>query len=198
MTSRSAVPAITNTSISCDAENRVSAHSTILLDDPPLLSAESPLQRRIDEDDALRHALQRDVAAEIAEQLIRLRRFRGFTQQQVADRLGTGQPAIARHESATSNLRCSTLESLAEALGGVVRVDLIPEECEHLRRQFPRWWTVLDGLSRAATYEWTFKASAVLRQLDSQPDFETLSAHREEYIATRQADAAFASWFARS
>lgn len=162
----------------------------------PLLAKKSPLQARLEKDAELRHALQRDVASEIAEQIIRLRRFRGLTQQQLADHIGTGQPAIARHESATSNMRCSTLEAVAGALRGVVRVDVIPEECDHLLDQFPRWWTILDSLSRAAKYEWTFTAALGPRQLadhaDSLPSYQDAIGG-----ATAEADEKFASWFVR-
>ncbi len=103
-------------------------------------SRESALAVRLASDEALRHYLQRDVTGEIAEQLIRLRRYRGLTQQELADRMGTTQSAVARHETSRSNISAKTVEKFLEALNAVVRVDLIPEECEALHRSQPRWY----------------------------------------------------------
>ncbi|MGH7621119.1 MAG: helix-turn-helix domain-containing protein [Gemmatimonadaceae bacterium] len=80
---------------------------------------------------------------DVAESAMRLRRLRGMSQQQLARKLGTKQPAVARLESGTANPRLSTIVELAEALGATVRIEMEP--VEHLgRRQFePRvvpWW----------------------------------------------------------
>lgn len=101
---------------------------------------ESALTQRLRDDNELRHALQRDVASELAEQLVRLRRYRGLSQQQLAAALGTKQTAISRHESGTGNISVKTLEAMLEALHAVCRIDLIPEESEGFRESFPRWW----------------------------------------------------------
>jgi transcriptional regulator with XRE-family HTH domain len=62
-------------------------------------------------------------SAEIAEQLIALRKRRGRTQAQVADATGTKQPAISRAEQADyQNHNLSTLRSIAQTLDARVRV----------------------------------------------------------------------------
>jgi transcriptional regulator with XRE-family HTH domain len=102
--------------------------------------AQSGLARRLAGEPELRHALHRDVAGELAEQLIRLRRYRGLSQKALAQAIGTQQAAISRHESGSSNLSVKTLEAMLEALEAIVRIDVIPEEMEAFRASFPRWW----------------------------------------------------------
>jgi transcriptional regulator with XRE-family HTH domain len=50
-----------------------------------------------------------------------LRRARGFTQEDLAERLGTGQPSISRLER-RKDVRLSTLREVVEALGGELKV----------------------------------------------------------------------------
>jgi transcriptional regulator with XRE-family HTH domain len=62
-------------------------------------------------------------SAEIAEQLIALRKRRGLTQAQIADATGTKQPAISRAEQADyQNHNLGTLRSIAQTLDARVRV----------------------------------------------------------------------------
>jgi len=62
-------------------------------------------------------------SAEIAEQLIALRKRRGLTQAQVADATGTKQPAISRAEQADyQNHNLGTLRSIAQTLDARIRV----------------------------------------------------------------------------
>jgi transcriptional regulator with XRE-family HTH domain len=85
-------------------------------------------------------------ALDVAESVIRLRRLRGLSQTQLAERMNTKQPAIARIESGEANVKIGTLAELAEALDTAVRVDLIP--CEFLGSlNAPRWWEVSDVLA---------------------------------------------------
>ena len=71
---------------------------------------------------------------------MRLRRLRGISQAQLASRIGTKQPAVARIESGQGNPRLDTLAALARALGATVRVDLEPIEILGREAWHPRWW----------------------------------------------------------
>lgn len=52
------------------------------------------------------------------------RRNAGLTQQQLADRLGVTQPAVARLERAGANPRVSTLAEIASATGCSLNLEL--------------------------------------------------------------------------
>lgn len=68
-------------------------------------------------------ALEREFA--LAAEIIELRRHRNLTQKQLAERVGTSQPAIARLESGSyQNLSLSFLRRIADALGAVAEVHL--------------------------------------------------------------------------
>jgi transcriptional regulator with XRE-family HTH domain len=56
----------------------------------------------------------------LIERLIEERRRRGLSQAEVAARMGTSQPAVARLESGRSDARVSTLERYANALGTTI------------------------------------------------------------------------------
>lgn len=60
-------------------------------------------------------ALAEDADALIAD-LVELRRQRGLSQTDIAERMGTSQSALARVESGRSDLRMSTVARYAEAL----------------------------------------------------------------------------------
>ena len=60
-------------------------------------------------------ALAEDASALIAD-LVELRRRKGLSQTEVAERMGTSQSALARVESGRSDLRLSTVARYAEAL----------------------------------------------------------------------------------
>ncbi|MET9020347.1 helix-turn-helix transcriptional regulator [Actinopolymorpha sp. NPDC004070] len=71
----------------------------------------------------------------LAESLVDLRRRSGLSQTQVAARMGTSQSAVARLEAGEADVRLSTLERYAAAvghrldvrLGGSTRSDARPE-----------------------------------------------------------------------
>jgi transcriptional regulator with XRE-family HTH domain len=68
-------------------------------------------------------------SAQIARHLIALRKRRGLSQAQLAEKLGTQQPAISRVESADyRNWSYNTLRKAAEALDARLRVILEPAE----------------------------------------------------------------------
>lgn len=56
----------------------------------------------------------------IAEDLVRRRVSLGLSQTEVAARMGTSQSAVARLEAGTGDVRLSTLERYAAAVGGVL------------------------------------------------------------------------------
>lgn len=86
-------------------------------------------------------------ASDVAEAVMRLRRLRGLSQQKLAQKMGTKQPAIARIEAGDANTRLSTLIDLAEALDATVRVDLEPVEVSLHREQVKRWWDAAAGMN---------------------------------------------------
>ncbi len=56
----------------------------------------------------------------LTEELVSRRVHLGLSQTEVAARMGTSQSAVARLESGTADLRLSTLERYAAALGQVL------------------------------------------------------------------------------
>jgi transcriptional regulator with XRE-family HTH domain len=50
-----------------------------------------------------------------------------LTQTQLAERLGTHKSAISRMENHAEDIRLSTLQRYAEAVGRILKLDLIPE-----------------------------------------------------------------------
>ncbi len=65
---------------------------------------------------------------EPAYQLARLRIMRGLTQEQLAKRVGTSQPSIARLESGRLEPRLSFLRRVVEALEGRLEIRIVPLE----------------------------------------------------------------------
>jgi transcriptional regulator with XRE-family HTH domain len=63
-----------------------------------------------------------------ASTLIAARTRAGLTQAQVAHRMGTTQPAVARLESGKRKPSYATLERYAKALGCSLRLELVPLE----------------------------------------------------------------------
>ena len=67
-------------------------------------------------------------ALEPAYQVARLRMLRGLTQEELAKRVGTRQPGIARLESGRKEPRISFLRRIAKELGARLVLQLVPEE----------------------------------------------------------------------
>ena len=65
-------------------------------------------------------------ALEPAYQIARLRILRGMTQQELAEKVGTQQPSIARIESGKRRASIAMLERIAEALDAELSVTLRP------------------------------------------------------------------------
>jgi ribosome-binding protein aMBF1 (putative translation factor) len=77
---------------------------------------EMALRRRADEQ-AARMAEER---GRLVRQLAEQRQAAGLSQTEVAARMGTSQSAVARLESGTADVRASTLERYAAAVGGQI------------------------------------------------------------------------------
>jgi DNA-directed RNA polymerase specialized sigma24 family protein len=67
-------------------------------------------------------ALRRMAAerAELVRELVGQRQAAGLSQTEVAARMGTSQSAVARLEGGTTDVRTSTLERYAAAVGGQI------------------------------------------------------------------------------
>jgi transcriptional regulator with XRE-family HTH domain len=65
---------------------------------------------------------------EISMQLIKLRNERGLSQVALAEKAGTTQAVISRIENGSVNASTGSIQKLAEAMGAVVRIDIIPNE----------------------------------------------------------------------
>jgi transcriptional regulator with XRE-family HTH domain len=64
----------------------------------------------------------------LASELLMLRKKRGITQKQLAEKVGTVQAVVSRLENASVKASLETIVKLAEALDAVVDVRLIPLE----------------------------------------------------------------------
>jgi transcriptional regulator with XRE-family HTH domain len=60
--------------------------------------------------------------------VVRLRSSRGFTQAQLAERMGRKQPSIGRFEAGNTNPTLGFLQDIAEALGARLVVHIEPVE----------------------------------------------------------------------
>ncbi|MGD0607059.1 MAG: helix-turn-helix domain-containing protein [Streptosporangiaceae bacterium] len=74
-------------------------------------------RRRLADEHAARMA---DDRAKLVRELAERRQAAGLSQTEVAARMGTSQSAVARLESGTADLRASTLERYAAAVGGQI------------------------------------------------------------------------------
>ena len=64
----------------------------------------------------------------VVRHLAERRRAAGLSQADVAERMRTSQPAVARLEANRGDLRLSTLERYAQALGLTVRFGVAPSD----------------------------------------------------------------------
>ncbi|MCI3949551.1 MAG: Antitoxin HigA [Acidimicrobiales bacterium] len=61
----------------------------------------------------------------LVDELVSLRRARGLSQTEVAARMGTSQSAVARLEASAGDLKVSTLERYAAAVGSSIEWGLV-------------------------------------------------------------------------
>lgn len=62
---------------------------------------------------------------EIAYEVIKLRKERGLSQKQLADKIGTTQSNVARIESGRENFTTETLQRIASAFGRDLQVQFV-------------------------------------------------------------------------
>lgn len=70
---------------------------------------------------AIRHRRMTEHRRRLIAELVSHRRAVGLSQTQIAARMGTSQSAVARLETGDADVRASTLERYAAALGRVIR-----------------------------------------------------------------------------
>ena len=63
-----------------------------------------------------------------------------MTQEELASRIGTKQPAIARFESGHADPRLSTIKGIACALDATFRLDIAPREAFENGFKMTHWW----------------------------------------------------------
>lgn len=88
-----------------------------------------------------------DLPYHLAQHLVRLRRLRGISQAELAQRMGTSQAKIARIEGGEDNVTLRTIQKTAHALAGRLTLSLQPAEMA--LPQMPRWWEYPTGASQA-------------------------------------------------
>src|SRR6266851_8925936 len=92
-----------------------------------------------------------DISFHVAQNAIRLRKFRRQSQASVARAMGTSQSAVARIEGEDENITLRTLKRLVEALSGRIRFAIEPAEANLPR--WPDWWhMVAAGISASQPY----------------------------------------------
>jgi DNA-binding XRE family transcriptional regulator len=79
-----------------------------------------------------------DLPYHLAQHLVRLRRYRGLSQRELAQRAGTSQPKIARIEGGEENVTLRTVQKMAKALLGRLTLALQPAEMQ--TPSLPYWW----------------------------------------------------------
>jgi transcriptional regulator with XRE-family HTH domain len=87
-------------------------------------------------------ALDNDVRLRVAESMAYLRRFRGWTQQRVAELSGVSQPKVANVEGGDANITLRTLERMITALAGRLHLSVQPAELR--RPAWTPWWDEVD------------------------------------------------------
>ena len=87
----------------------------------------------------------------VARNILHLRRYRGMSQQQVADAAETSQSAIARIESGQENVTLDTLKRVVTVLDGHFSVSITPAEfAPSLRRP---WWETISSTHSSGNWQ---------------------------------------------
>lgn len=95
----------------------------------PLPSIDLELTSKLQDPEYRESFFLAEASAEIARQLITLRKLRGYSQSELAERAGTQQPAVSRAEQADyQNWSFTTLRKLTNAMAGRLRVIIEPLE----------------------------------------------------------------------
>jgi DNA-binding XRE family transcriptional regulator len=120
-------------------------------------SSSSPLDA-IYRSDGFRLAWDNNIAFHVAHHAINLRKFRDESQTDVAEKMGTSQPAVARIEAGDHNITMETVKRLADALRGRIRFALEPREMPLPR--WPEWWQWPQGATVMGT-NWNLYGAVV-------------------------------------
>lgn len=86
------------------------------------------LRERLQDKDFALHYYRDAAYFRLADQMILLRKYRGLTQVELAQRAGTTQTVVSRLENASVRPSLETIVKLAGALDAAVEVHLIPLE----------------------------------------------------------------------
>jgi len=87
------------------------------------INSKQLLERQLKDENFRKEYARLEEEFEIARQVIKLRKKLNITQKELADRVGTSQPAIARLESGEyKNLTLSFLRRVGKALGVIPEV----------------------------------------------------------------------------
>jgi len=84
------------------------------------------LQEKFQDDDFLKEYLRQEVFYKLADVILLRRKALGLTQAQLAKKAGTTQAVISRLENASVKPSLDSVVKIAEALGAVVEIQLVP------------------------------------------------------------------------
>ena len=93
--------------------------------------------------DSFRLTWANELSFHVAQNVLHLRRLRGYSQARVAAAMGTSQPKVARIEGGDENITLRTLKKMVEALKGRVRFTIEPAEINF--PHWPSWWELLSS-----------------------------------------------------
>ncbi|HEY62228.1 MAG TPA: helix-turn-helix domain-containing protein [Anaerolineae bacterium] len=86
------------------------------------------LKEKFQDEDFLREYLHQAIFYKLADEILLMRKQRGLTQQELAEKAGTVQAVVSRLENASVKASLETVAKIAEALGAAVEVHLRPLE----------------------------------------------------------------------
>jgi transcriptional regulator with XRE-family HTH domain len=89
---------------------------------------DSFLKEQLEQEGVRREYYRLDPFYRLADQLILLRKQRGLTQKELAEKAGTTQAVVSRLENVSVRASLETIVRLAEALDAVVELKLTPAE----------------------------------------------------------------------
>lgn len=69
-----------------------------------------------------------DPAFSIARDLIRLRKARGLSQKELAEKISSTQTVVSRIENGSVNSSINTIQKISEALGAHLTIQMLPQE----------------------------------------------------------------------
>ena len=100
------------------------------------INSKQLLERQLKDENFRKEYQRLEEEFEIARQVIKLRKKLNITQKELADRVGTSQPAIARLESGEyKNLTLSFLRRVGKALGVIPEVHF--KKLKEVHRLYP-------------------------------------------------------------